>query len=126
MSNERLTIALERPDTPTSRALQSAFFAEVARLYPGYNPQCAPSARDDEVTPPHGAWLVAYLDGGAVGCGAIKRLGETTAEVKRLYVDRTRAAAASDATCSRRSKTRLAKAGWCGRASTPAPISRSR
>jgi GNAT superfamily N-acetyltransferase len=34
-----------------------------------------------------GAFLVAYLDDMAVGCGAVRRLDEATAEIKRMYVD---------------------------------------
>ena len=49
------------------------FSAELERL-PG--PYQAPS----------GAILVALLDGVICGCVAIRRLGETTAEMKRLYV----------------------------------------
>ena len=30
---------------------------------------------------------MAYVDGVAVGCGAIRRLDEVTAEIKRMYVD---------------------------------------
>ena len=33
-----------------------------------------------------GAFVVAYLDDIAVGCGAVRRLDETTAELKRMYV----------------------------------------
>jgi putative acetyltransferase len=33
-----------------------------------------------------GAFLVAYLDGVAVGCGAVRRLDQSTAELKRMYV----------------------------------------
>ena len=34
-----------------------------------------------------GAFLIAYLDDVAVGCGALRRLNEATAELKRMYVD---------------------------------------
>lgn len=34
-----------------------------------------------------GAFVVAYVDETAVGCGAIRRLDEATAELKRMYVD---------------------------------------
>nr|WP_284241204.1 GNAT family N-acetyltransferase [Paenibacillus glycanilyticus] len=32
-------------------------------------------------------FMVAYIDGVAVGCGAIRPLDETTVELKRFYVD---------------------------------------
>ncbi len=34
-----------------------------------------------------GAFLIAYLDDVAVGCGAVRRLDGATAELKRMYVD---------------------------------------
>jgi len=34
-----------------------------------------------------GAFLIAYLDGVGVGCGAVRRLDTTTAELKRMYVE---------------------------------------
>jgi GNAT superfamily N-acetyltransferase len=40
-----------------------------------------------EVEPGDGAFVVAYLDEVAVGCGAVRRLDTSTAELKRMYVD---------------------------------------
>jgi len=39
------------------------------------------------VSPPQGCFVVAWLDGTAVGCGALKplRLGERVGEIKRMY-----------------------------------------
>ena len=34
-----------------------------------------------------GAFVLAYLDEVALGCGAVRRLDEATAELKRMYVD---------------------------------------
>lgn len=39
-----------------------------------------------DVAPGNGAFLVAYIDREPVGCGAIRRLDERTAEIKRMYV----------------------------------------
>jgi len=44
------------------------------------------SLSDTQVAAGNGAFLVAYLDDVAVGCGAVRRLDETTAEIKRMYV----------------------------------------
>lgn len=40
----------------------------------------------DAVEPDRGAFLVAYVDGEAVGCGAVRRLDGDIAEIKRMYV----------------------------------------
>ena len=40
-----------------------------------------------EFSPPHGVFLVARLDGIAVGCGAIRALDADSAEIKRMWVD---------------------------------------
>jgi len=40
----------------------------------------------DQVRNGRGVFLVAYLDGAPIGCGAIRRLSATTGEVKRMYV----------------------------------------
>jgi GNAT superfamily N-acetyltransferase len=44
------------------------------------------SLTDLQVAEGQGAFLLAYLDDVAVGCGAVRRLDETTAELKRMYV----------------------------------------
>jgi GNAT superfamily N-acetyltransferase len=76
----------ERLDGPAGQALLSAFTAEIADLYPGWTPDAGPSASVADVAPPHGTFLIAYQGDEAVGCGGIKRLSSTTAELKRLYV----------------------------------------
>ena len=45
------------------------------------------SLSETQVKPGDGAFVVAYLDDRAVGCGAIRRLDGATAELKRMYVD---------------------------------------
>lgn len=45
------------------------------------------SLTDAQIAPGDGAFLIAYLADLAVGCGAVRRLDETTAELKRMYVD---------------------------------------
>jgi GNAT superfamily N-acetyltransferase len=45
------------------------------------------SLSGEQVESGNGAFLVAYLDNVAVGCGAVRRLDAVTAELKRMYVD---------------------------------------
>lgn len=81
-----ITIVLEPSDSPASAELQRAYFADIAGRYPGWSPDLIPSADPDEVTPPVGAWVVAYLGDVPVGCGGVKRLDGETVELKRIYL----------------------------------------
>ena len=81
-----IALVLEPSDTPVSVALQDAYFADIASRYPGWSPDLIPSADPAEVAPPAGAWVVAYLDDRPVGCGGVKRLDDTSAEIKRVYL----------------------------------------
>jgi GNAT superfamily N-acetyltransferase len=82
-----ISLVLEASDSPVSEELQRAYFADIARRYPGWSPDLIPSADPAEVAPPVGAWVVAYLGEQPVGCGGIKRLDDEAAELKRIYVD---------------------------------------
>jgi GNAT superfamily N-acetyltransferase len=81
-----LTIRAEPADSAVSLALQEDFFEYVRERYPGWEPSLIPSADPAEVAPPAGAWLVAYSGEEPIGCGGIKRLDDSTAEVKRVYL----------------------------------------
>jgi len=63
-----------------------ALNAELSALYPEEGPN---HFRLDpgEVADGRGAFLVAYVKGEPVGCGAIRRLDADTAEIKRMYVE---------------------------------------
>jgi GNAT superfamily N-acetyltransferase len=70
---------------PAGRALIGALNAEILGFYP------EPGAThfrvdEDEVAPGRGAFVVATLDGEAVACGAVRRLDDGRAELKRMYV----------------------------------------
>jgi GNAT superfamily N-acetyltransferase len=81
-----LSLVLEASDSPVSEELQRAYFADIARRYPGWSPDLIPSADPAEVAPPVGGWVVVYLGEEPVGCGGIKQLDDETAELKRIYV----------------------------------------
>lgn len=78
-------IRREALTSDTALRLISTLNAELAAAY---NNPAANHFRLDpaEVAPGNGAFLVAYSDGQPVGCGAIRRLDERTAEIKRMYV----------------------------------------
>ncbi len=79
-------IRAERADDEPGRTLLAAFEREIASRYPGWDATQKPTARPDEIGPPAGRFLVAYVDGEPAGCGALKPLDERAAEIKRIYV----------------------------------------
>ena len=79
-------IRLEPIDSPAARRLLAGFTAEIAGLYPGWNPSSGPSATAADFEPPRSAFVVAYRDGRAVACAGLKRLTDRAAEIKRVYV----------------------------------------
>lgn len=80
------TVALVEVDpasAPAQTAL-AAYFAELDASFPGGfdpgDPDLASYRR------PHGRFVVALSDGQAVACGAIQRLSDAIAEIKRMWV----------------------------------------
>lgn len=87
-----LLIRHEPYDNPAALRLVAAQAAEVDERYAGEvdEPEDIEHwvLRPAQVTPPHGTFVVAYLDSEAVGCGAIRPLPggpDGVAEIKRMY-----------------------------------------
>jgi putative acetyltransferase len=78
-------IRQETLDSPTVQSLIRALNAELDERYPE---EGANHFRLDpeELGPGRGAFLVAYAEGEAVGCGAVRLNGPGVAEIKRMYV----------------------------------------
>jgi GNAT superfamily N-acetyltransferase len=78
-----------RPAAPNSAAAQwclERYFAELAaRFEVGFDPARSNSASPEEMTPPAGFFVMAWLDGGPVGCGALKVGEGDTGEIKRMW-----------------------------------------
>lgn len=76
------------PLHPDAQRCLTAYFTELERRS---NTQLEPatiaSAKPDEMRAPRGVMLVAYLRGGAIGCGAVKLHGREPCEIKRMWVD---------------------------------------
>jgi DNA-binding MarR family transcriptional regulator len=78
------------PAHTDARRCLAEYYAELDRRFAaGYDPGKALPADTWQMTPPHGAFLVARLRGEPVGCGGLKLHGDEPAEVKRMWVDRT-------------------------------------
>ncbi len=79
-----------RPRTlasPDAARLIAALDVELTTMFPEPEALRIFSLRDAQVVAGDGAFVIAYLDGVAVGCAAVRRLDEATAEIKRMYVD---------------------------------------
>lgn len=72
-------------DSPDARRLITALDTELKALFPEAGATHF-SLSQEQVAVGDGAFLVAYVDGEAVGCGAVRRLDSSTAEIKRMYV----------------------------------------
>lgn len=76
-------------EDPTSRAAQyclARYFEELAeRFDAGFDPTLGISAAAEELTPPHGFFVMATLNGEAAGCGALK-CHAAYGEIKRMWV----------------------------------------
>jgi GNAT superfamily N-acetyltransferase len=83
-----VTVEITDPTHPDARHCLSAYFAELARRFDsGFDQAQSISANDAEVTPPRGLFLVARLQGNAVGCAALKIHRESgVGEVKRMWI----------------------------------------
>jgi GNAT superfamily N-acetyltransferase len=84
-----LQVRVERADAEVSLVLQEAFFADIARRYPGWEPASSQSVVPSDLAPPDGIWLVTYRDGRAIGCGGLQRLDAEIGEVRRIFLDET-------------------------------------
>jgi putative acetyltransferase len=72
--------------SPEALALISALNAELSAAYadtPGANHFRVDA---NEVAPGRGAYVIAWRDQTPIGCGAVRRLDDATAEIKRMYV----------------------------------------
>lgn len=79
-----MDIVREPLDSPAARELIAALDAELTSLYP--DPRTRHFRLDaDEVGDGRGGFLVAYVDGAPVGCGAVRLLADGDAEIKRMY-----------------------------------------
>ena len=81
-----VNVAAEEPDSPDARLCLDAYFRELAaRFEGGFDVDAESSAPVADMAPPSGLFVIARLDGEAVGCGGLKRVDEATGEIKRVW-----------------------------------------
>jgi DNA-binding MarR family transcriptional regulator/GNAT superfamily N-acetyltransferase len=75
------------PADPDARRCIRAYFGELDRRSDsGFDPAAGISAEPHELLPPAGRFLIAYLRGEPVGCGAVKHHPGAPSEIKRMWV----------------------------------------
>lgn len=75
------------PASADARMCIEAYFRELEeRFETGFDPARTVSANPEELVPPAGLFLIARLDGRAVGCGGLKMTGRKRGEIKRMWV----------------------------------------
>ena len=79
-----LQIETAELSSPQVQALILALNAELEGRYPELGANHFRLDAED-LSPGRGALFMAYLDGQPVGCGAVRRIGDGEAEVKRMY-----------------------------------------
>lgn len=75
-------------DSGPGGALAQAMRDEITVMYDGLelDGEQMPRAGAAELSPPHGAFLVGWHDGRAICCGGVKRLDDSTCEIKKMYL----------------------------------------
>jgi putative acetyltransferase len=82
----KITVAAEPFDSAEAQRLIAALDAHLAGRYSA-DQRFGPNLRPEHLEPGLGTFVIARADGLAVGCGALRRLDEESAEVKRMYVE---------------------------------------
>jgi DNA-binding MarR family transcriptional regulator/RimJ/RimL family protein N-acetyltransferase len=79
-------VAAESPDTADARLCLGTYFRELAaRFDNGFDAHKGDHADVEDMKPPSGLFVIARLDGDAVGCGGFKRVDKATGEIKRVW-----------------------------------------
>ncbi|TKR33526.1 MarR family transcriptional regulator [Luteimonas gilva] len=87
MRASAVTVEPADPAGAEARACLDAYFRELqVRFDAGFDPSRTVSADPEELVPPAGIFVIARLDGQAVGCGALKVRGRKLGEIKRMWV----------------------------------------
>jgi DNA-binding MarR family transcriptional regulator len=75
------------PEHPDARMCVRAYFDELERRSgQPFDPLIGSTAEPDELRPPNGEMVVAYLRAKPVGCGALKVTAPQTIDIKRMWL----------------------------------------
>jgi GNAT superfamily N-acetyltransferase len=83
-----LELVEESPESETAGHLLARYYEELTDRFPGgFDLDRTVASPSTELCPPSGCLLIARLGGSAVGCGAVRKIDATTAEIKRMWID---------------------------------------
>ena len=75
-------------DGEPARECLARYYQEIGRRFArGFDLDIAIAADPHLTTPPHGVFLVLRSAGRAVGCGAVQRVDDDWADLKRMWID---------------------------------------
>ncbi len=87
MKDAPFTLQVEDAASADAQWCVGQYFAEIDALFAtGYEPSKALTVGAADLTAPHGAFLVARIDGKPVGCGGVKLPPGEPAFLKRMWV----------------------------------------
>ncbi len=82
-----ITIDAEPEESVDARRCVEAYFNELSQRFEGgFDPGTGGYASKASETPQTGVFLIARLDGRAIGCGALKAFDASSGEIKRMWV----------------------------------------
>ncbi|MCU1492969.1 MAG: acetyltransferase [Acidimicrobiaceae bacterium] len=83
-----IEIVHERPDTELAASLLERYHDELASRFPdGFDLGRTEQISTIELVEPAGACLVVLLGGDPAGCGAVRKLDDARAEIKRMWIE---------------------------------------
>ncbi len=80
-------IEIAPPDSADARWCLDQYYRDLAaRLESGFDPERTTHVGEAQIAPPAGIFLIARIDGRAVGCGALRVIDKSVGEVKGMWV----------------------------------------
>lgn len=85
---DEVTFSVVDVASDPARWAMTRYFDELARRFAqGFDAVAAFDDADLCFRPPHGVFVIALAGDAVIGCGAIQYVDESTAEIKRMWVD---------------------------------------
>jgi GNAT superfamily N-acetyltransferase len=82
---ETLELRIVDPYSPEAAALIAALSTELAMRY-DFSDDGSGQFKPEDADVPRSGFIVGYIDGKAVACGAFRPLEESACEIKRMFV----------------------------------------